>query len=106
MPQCAGLWGVVCQQGVAARTGQALEPLWQRVRRAVYQGRGELVSMHVRQGDKGREMVIHPFKDYMALAHAIRLRFPNAQSIWLSTEVQVWAFELYVTFVLLIMITQ
>ncbi|XP_024526544.1 uncharacterized protein LOC9652159 [Selaginella moellendorffii] len=47
-----------------------------------------LVSVHVRQGDKGREMKIFSFKSYMELAHNLRGRFPNAKHIWLSTEMQ------------------
>ena len=50
-----------------------------------------LVSIHVRQGDKAKEMKIAAFKDYMKLAHQLRNRFPYARSIWLSTEMEVCA---------------
>lgn len=47
-----------------------------------------LISIHVRQGDKAREMKIVGFKSYMMLAQQLRNRFPHARSIWLSTEMQ------------------
>jgi len=52
-------------------------------------GEGQSVGMHVRQGDKGGEMIIHPFSDHMDLASRIRLRSPTARSIWLITEMEV-----------------
>lgn len=48
-----------------------------------------LLSIHVRIGDKGREMRLYPFKVYMQLAQRLRLRFPDAKHVWLSTEMQV-----------------
>lgn len=45
--------------------------------------------MHVRMGDKACEMKVVEFEGYMALAERIRRRFPNLDSIWLSTEMQV-----------------
>ncbi|MCO5561668.1 hypothetical protein L7F22_015289 [Adiantum nelumboides] len=47
-----------------------------------------LVSIHVRQGDKAKEMKVVGFKDYMKLAQLLRNRFPDARHIWLSTEMQ------------------
>ncbi|KAF8401952.1 hypothetical protein HHK36_012903 [Tetracentron sinense] len=47
-----------------------------------------LLSMHVRMGDKACEMKVVEFEEYMRLADRIRKRFPNLNSIWLSTEMQ------------------
>ncbi|THG12446.1 hypothetical protein TEA_027470 [Camellia sinensis var. sinensis] len=47
-----------------------------------------LLSMHVRMGDKACEMKVVEFEDYMLLAHRIRARFPQLNTIWLSTEMQ------------------
>ncbi|CAI8603298.1 unnamed protein product [Vicia faba] len=47
-----------------------------------------LLSMHVRMGDKAGEMKVVEFEEYMQLADQIRSRFPNLNSIWLSTEMQ------------------
>eukprot|EP00249_Psilotum_nudum_P005420 c18861_g1_i1 orf=471-2273(-) len=47
-----------------------------------------MLSIHVRQGDKAREMEIVGFKSYMSLAQQLRNQFPNVQNIWLSTEMQ------------------
>ncbi|XP_028790347.1 uncharacterized protein LOC114746286 isoform X2 [Neltuma alba] len=47
-----------------------------------------LLSMHVRMGDKACEMKLVEFEEYMQLADRIRNRFPNLDSIWLSTEMQ------------------
>lgn len=48
-----------------------------------------LLSMHVRMGDKACEMKVVEFEKYMQLADRIRNHFPNLDSIWLSTEMQV-----------------
>lgn len=48
-----------------------------------------LLSMHVRMGDKAGEMKVVEFEEYMQLADQIRNHFPNLNSIWLSTEMQV-----------------
>ncbi|KAH7433227.1 hypothetical protein KP509_07G060500 [Ceratopteris richardii] len=48
-----------------------------------------LVSIHVRQGDKAKEMELFGFEDYMKLAQHLRRRFPEIRNIWLSTEMQV-----------------
>ncbi|XP_004302101.1 PREDICTED: uncharacterized protein LOC101295143 [Fragaria vesca subsp. vesca] len=47
-----------------------------------------LLSMHVRMGDKACEMKVVEFEDYMSLADRIRKRFPQLNSVWLSTEMQ------------------
>nr|CAB3470330.1 unnamed protein product [Digitaria exilis] len=47
-----------------------------------------LLSMHVRMGDKSREMAVVGFDKYMELASRLRRRFPNLRNIWLSTEMQ------------------
>ncbi|XP_024520494.1 uncharacterized protein LOC9660552 [Selaginella moellendorffii] len=47
-----------------------------------------IVSIHVRQGDKGGEMTLHPFKDYINLANTLRRKFPDLENVWLSTEMQ------------------
>ncbi|EFJ16118.1 hypothetical protein SELMODRAFT_422156 [Selaginella moellendorffii] len=51
-----------------------------------------IVSIHVRQGDKGGEMTLHPFKDYINLANTLRRKFPDLENVWLSTEMQDWKF--------------
>lgn len=50
-----------------------------------------MLSMHVRMGDKACEMKVVGFEEYMHLATRIRKRFPNLNSIWLSTEMQVFS---------------
>ncbi|XP_024189728.1 uncharacterized protein LOC112193726 isoform X2 [Rosa chinensis] len=47
-----------------------------------------LLSMHVRMGDKACEMKVVEFQEYMSLAGRIRKRFPQLNSVWLSTEMQ------------------
>lgn len=56
-----------------------------------------LLSLHVRMGDKACEMKVVEFEDYMQLADRIRNRFPNLDSIWLSTEMQVPSLLLSIT---------
>ena len=48
-----------------------------------------LLSMHVRMGDIASEMEVVQFGSYMELADQVRKHFPNLDSIWLSTEMQV-----------------
>ncbi|GBG82572.1 hypothetical protein CBR_g34948 [Chara braunii] len=59
--------------------------VWKRVRPSIPR---PFVSLHVRLGDKGKEMRLAPFSEYMALAEQIRRQFPHAKFIWLSTEMQ------------------
>ncbi|XP_074292823.1 uncharacterized protein LOC141619702 [Silene latifolia] len=47
-----------------------------------------LLSVHVRMGDKAREMQLVQFDGYMALADRIRKQFPDVKNIWLSTEME------------------
>lgn len=49
-----------------------------------------LVCMHVRQGDKKKEMRLVPLSEYMKLADTtIRRWFPHASKMWLTTEMRV-----------------
>lgn len=52
-----------------------------------------LLSVHVRIGDKGKEMKLMDFDAYMSLANRLRVRFPQVQNIWLSSEMQVLFME-------------
>ncbi|GAQ87077.1 hypothetical protein KFL_003290140 [Klebsormidium nitens] len=47
-----------------------------------------MLSIHVRQGDKGIEMRLFDFGSYMAQAERIRRHDPSVKTIWLSTEMQ------------------
>ncbi|KAB1208148.1 hypothetical protein CJ030_MR7G012995 [Morella rubra] len=47
-----------------------------------------LLSMHVRMGDKSCEMKVVEFEEYVHLAQRLRKRFPQLNSVWLSTEIQ------------------
>lgn len=47
-----------------------------------------MLSMHVRMGDKACEMEVVGFEEYMTLADRTRMRFPQLNTIWLSTEMQ------------------
>jgi hypothetical protein len=47
-----------------------------------------ILSIHVRIGDKRKEMPLFPLKTYMILAKRIQKTFPNTQRVWLSTEMQ------------------
>ncbi|CAI6002764.1 unnamed protein product [Closterium sp. NIES-64] len=48
-----------------------------------------IVSVHVRQGDKGIEMQLFSFYAFMFMANRIRRGFPGVRYAWLSTEMQV-----------------
>ena len=48
-----------------------------------------IVSLHVRQGDKAKEMQLFSFAAHMWMAERLRFHVPNLQTIWLSTEMQV-----------------
>jgi hypothetical protein len=48
-----------------------------------------LLSIHVRLGDKRREMHLYSFKVYMHLARRLQRQFPDVKNVWLSTEMQV-----------------
>lgn len=47
-----------------------------------------MISMHVRLGDKAREMEMVGYSQYMELASRVRSSFPDATSIWLATEME------------------
>eukprot|EP00271_Cylindrocystis_brebissonii_P002241 TRINITY_DN12685_c0_g1_i1.p1 TRINITY_DN12685_c0_g1~~TRINITY_DN12685_c0_g1_i1.p1 ORF type:complete len:658 (+),score=48.90 TRINITY_DN12685_c0_g1_i1:352-2325(+) len=47
-----------------------------------------IVSMHVRQGDKQREMQTFSFAAHMWLAERLRRRYPLVSNLWLSTQEQ------------------
>ncbi|CAI7844029.1 unnamed protein product [Closterium sp. NIES-53] len=47
-----------------------------------------IVSVHVRQGDKGFEMQLFSFYAYMFMANRIRRGFPGVRYVWLGTEMQ------------------
>ena len=48
-----------------------------------------MLNIHVRQGDKGREMRLMSFDAYMLAAYRVREYEPFLQNVWLSTEMQV-----------------
>ena len=48
-----------------------------------------IVSIHVRQGDKGHEMRLMSFRAFMLAAHRLRAHQPFLKHVWLSTEMQV-----------------
>ena len=47
-----------------------------------------LVSVHVRMGDKGREMRLAGTAEYGAMLLRVRQADPTAQYLWLATEMQ------------------
>ncbi|CAI5964660.1 unnamed protein product [Closterium sp. NIES-64] len=47
-----------------------------------------IVSMHVRQSDKGGEMALHSLAAHMWMAYRLRLALPHLRHIWLSSEMQ------------------
>ncbi|CAI5487063.1 unnamed protein product [Closterium sp. Naga37s-1] len=47
-----------------------------------------VVSVHVRQGDKAREMRLFSFFAFMHRANRLRRLDPNLKAVWLSTEMQ------------------
>eukprot|EP00271_Cylindrocystis_brebissonii_P004167 TRINITY_DN15717_c0_g3_i1.p1 TRINITY_DN15717_c0_g3~~TRINITY_DN15717_c0_g3_i1.p1 ORF type:complete len:535 (-),score=79.61 TRINITY_DN15717_c0_g3_i1:220-1824(-) len=47
-----------------------------------------MVSIHVRQGDKGIEMRLFSLPSHMWLAERLRRRDPGLTNVWLSTEMQ------------------
>ncbi|CAI5494067.1 unnamed protein product [Closterium sp. Naga37s-1] len=60
--------------------------LWWRVR--VPWVPRALVSMHVRMGDKGREMRVAGAAEYVRLLLRVRRHDPHARFVWLATEMQ------------------
>ncbi|CAI5468484.1 unnamed protein product, partial [Closterium sp. Yama58-4] len=47
-----------------------------------------IVSVHVRQGDKGSEMRLNSFPAFMFFAYRLRRVEPDLKHVWLSTEMQ------------------
>eukprot|EP00897_Mesotaenium_endlicherianum_P002655 jgi/Mesen1/2417/ME000157S01555 len=47
-----------------------------------------IVSLHVRQGDKAREMRLFSLAAHMWLAERLRMHAPDVRHVWLSTEMQ------------------
>ncbi|EOA12119.1 hypothetical protein CARUB_v10003958mg, partial [Capsella rubella] len=47
-----------------------------------------ILSVHVRMGDKVREMRVAALEEYMCLADRIKDQFPDLKRIWLSTEMK------------------
>ncbi|CAI5994218.1 unnamed protein product [Closterium sp. NIES-65] len=47
-----------------------------------------IVSVHVRQGDKGSEMQLNSFAAFMFFAYRLRRVEPELRHVWLSTEMQ------------------
>ncbi|CAI5469848.1 unnamed protein product [Closterium sp. Yama58-4] len=47
-----------------------------------------IVSMHVRQGDKGSEMQLNSFAAFMFFTYRLRRADPDVKHVWLSTEMQ------------------
>ncbi|CAI5533116.1 unnamed protein product [Closterium sp. Naga37s-1] len=47
-----------------------------------------IVSVHVRQGDKGREMRLFSFPSFVFLANRLRRLDPALHNVWLSTEME------------------
>eukprot|EP00850_Spirogloea_muscicola_P008368 SM000044S16015 [mRNA] locus=s44:523378:526184:- [translate_table: standard] len=43
------------------------------------------ISLHVREGAKGREMTLFPFRAYMEEAERVRRSDPNVRTVWLAT---------------------
>eukprot|EP00850_Spirogloea_muscicola_P021658 SM000257S08642 [mRNA] locus=s257:148927:154746:- [translate_table: standard] len=43
------------------------------------------ISLHVREGAKGREMTLFPFRAYMEEAERVRRSDPNMRTVWLAT---------------------
>lgn len=50
-----------------------------------------ILSVHIRQGDKGKEMFLFSMVSYMWLAERLRKHVPNLKNVWLSTEMEVRA---------------
>ncbi|GJP55143.1 hypothetical protein CLOM_g14129 [Closterium sp. NIES-68] len=47
-----------------------------------------VISMHVRQGDKGIEMSLHSLASFIFFAYRLRRHKPDLQYIWLSSEME------------------
>ena len=75
--------------------GDGEEVDWIRVaeERAMMRIEGEpfmprpIASLHVREGDKAKEMLLFSFAAYMWMAEQLIFHIPNLQIIWLSTGI-------------------
>ncbi|CAI6002031.1 unnamed protein product [Closterium sp. NIES-65] len=67
--------------------GEEEEQVYRRVGGEVYMPR-PVVSVHVRQGDKEKEMRLSSFRAYILHVQRLRLRVPDVHYVWLSTEMQ------------------
>ncbi|CAI5482723.1 unnamed protein product [Closterium sp. Yama58-4] len=85
--------GVASCSGSASSPGPApsfrayLTSLYEGVGREVYMPR-PMVSLHIRQGDKGSEMKLSSFNSFMFYMHRLRLHVPDIRFVWISTEMQ------------------
>ncbi|CAI7924259.1 unnamed protein product [Closterium sp. NIES-54] len=50
-----------------------------------------IVSVHVRQSDKGTEMRLSPLATHMFFVHRLRRHVPDLRYVWLNTEMEVRA---------------
>eukprot|EP00850_Spirogloea_muscicola_P006790 SM000033S12311 [mRNA] locus=s33:74226:76143:+ [translate_table: standard] len=66
----------------SAATGQLEQKLWPAD--AVVAPR-PYISMHVREGAKGREMTLYPLRVYMEQAERVRRYDPSVHRIWIAT---------------------
>ncbi|CAI6011531.1 unnamed protein product, partial [Closterium sp. NIES-65] len=48
-----------------------------------------IVSVHVRQSDKGTEMRLSPLATHMFFVHRLRRHVPDLRHVWLNTEMEV-----------------
>ncbi|CAI5938193.1 unnamed protein product [Closterium sp. NIES-65] len=85
--------GVASCSGSASSPGPApsfrayLTSLYEGVGREAYMPR-PMVSLHIRQGDKGSEMKLSSFNSFMFYMHRLRLHVPDIRFVWISTEMQ------------------
>ncbi|CAI5988464.1 unnamed protein product [Closterium sp. NIES-65] len=85
--------GVASCSGSASSPGPApsfrayLTSLYEGVGREAYMPR-PMVSLHIRQGDKGSEMKLSSFNSFMFYLHRLRLHVPDIRFVWISTEMQ------------------
>ncbi|GJP55437.1 hypothetical protein CLOM_g14385, partial [Closterium sp. NIES-68] len=85
--------GISSCSGSASSPGPAptfrayLTNLYDQVGREVYLPR-PMVSLHIRQGDKGSEMKLSSFNSFMFYMHRLRLHVPDIRFVWISTEMQ------------------
>ncbi|CAI7846636.1 unnamed protein product, partial [Closterium sp. NIES-53] len=84
-------------EGAGDEEGEDEEEVYRRVGGEVYMPR-PVVSVHVRQGDKQKEMKLSSFKAYMLHVQRLRLRVPDMHYVWLSTEMQVSCTSRYMSF--------